>query len=764
MLSLDTFSELYSLGLHPIPVLWDLEKRTVIAHPDHNVDTVNNTPSIEDVKRWISNGLKNYNGIALKLKPPFGMLDFDLKNTQDKEVYNKWLDIVSNTNDEVLRKVCIETTRSGGYHVYIKYSKLDHKIPLARAKDGEEVISVYTGGLLSYCSPSPNYEIIHGDFESIQELTPDEYDLLISAAALFNEDTETASGKSKVAVIDYPIEYENVCLQFDHKCTSELFEKILNSIGLFRVKDERKFARKKWAAFLRDGSNAAYSAKVYFYSKRLLIFSSSMRKFPTFQDSAKSGDNTWSLSPSKIIFYQNDKDWTRTIEEIRVISDSYGLDIVEQQPVTRQNVYQEERLKFPYDIFPETIQNFLSFQTIQKEYLAGTILMACAAAIGNSVTITPKKGWTIHPILYLVIVAHSGGGKSPAMNIAFKPLEEHDNLLSRRYFEQKKNWLAEVAIAKKEKKDVDLPESPPYLQTTIKDATIEKVINILAQNPDGCILSADEMAGFLNRMNAYKSGDDVQKWLELWNGRPIVLQRVSREVDKVESPFCHIVGGIQVGILDMLSRKENEHNGFYQRFLFVYPKPDPKSDWFTDDYPDIVEHDYAVFISKMLEMRNSNFKTNYKMDTEAERLFASWYDYKNRQYNAAQTDQVKGIIAKYQEYCLRLACIIQVMNDYEHRTGIVTVQSIERAIRLTEYFLGNMHKAIKILTPETPVDRLNEQMKGFYDALPDAFSTRTAEEIGVTFKIKSGTVRSILVRQTGKLFTKTEKGQYEKIY
>lgn len=763
MLSLATFTELFALGLHPIPVIWDINTRTVLKHPEHIVDTTDGIPSIDDVKRWMDNGLKNYNGIALKMLPPFGMLDFDLKNTNDKEVYKKWVDIVLNTNPDILSKCCIETTRSGGYHVYIKYEKLDHKIPVARSANGDEVISVYTGGLLSYCSPSPYYQIIHGDFESIDYLTDEEFDFLVQTAALFNEDKTHEIGGSRVAVIDYPTEYESLCIQFDEKCTPEVFDTLLNSIDLYEVKDQRQFHKQKWVAYLRKGSNAAYSAKVYFNSKRLLIFSASMRKFPTWHDSAKSGDNTWSLSPSKIVFYKNDKDWTATIEEINMICESAGIDIIEQLPVSKQPVVSEDRLKFPYDIFPEWIQNYISFQSIQHEYLAGSLLASLSTAIGNTVFLEAMDGYVVKPILYMAIIAPPGASKTPALKKAFATLEEYDAGLFEKYAASAQAYKEKLAAYKRDKKGEE-PEPPPFPQTLIKDSTIEMVIKILSDNKVGCCVLADELSGFLNRMNQYKAGDEVQKWLELWSGASVLLQRITREANKVEEPFCNVIGGIQPGVLEKLSKAENEHNGFFHRFLFVYPKPKEKNDWAKISVPMVVQNAFFYNFSLYFQYRDQSHKHKYLLSDAANELYGSWFNYKNIKYNNSTNDHVKGIIAKYQEYCLRFAVLLQVTHDLDRRTGVVDRRNMERAIRLTEFFLGNMHKATKILIPESPADKLAAPYDDYYKLLPEAFGLKTAYDLAKGLNIKENTAKSFINRNINKLFSKIENGKYEKMY
>jgi hypothetical protein len=603
--------------------------------------------------------------------------------------------------------------------------------------------------------------LIHNSFDDVEFLTRDEFDLLVSAAAVFNEDKEHIVGQNKVAVIEYPTEYENICLQFDNKISNETFEVLLNSIGLVAI--QNKFKNKKWVPFLRDGSQAMYSAKVYFHSKRLLIFSASMADFPTWHDSAKSGDNTWSLSPSKIVFYKNKKNWHSTIEEIQMIADSAGIDLIQHTPVTQQQILPADRLKFPFDVFPERIRNYISFQSIQHEYLAGFIIASLSTCLGNSVVLEAKDGYFVKPIFYIAVVAPPGASKSPAMKVAFSPLEEHDQMLYDRYLAKVEEYRNKLAAYKRDKNANEEPQKPDFPQTLIKDSTIEMVIKILSANLTGCCVVADELSGFLKRMNQYKAGDEVQKWLELWSGSPILLQRISRDENKVQEPFCTVAGGIQPGVLESLSKEENEHNGFFHRWLFVYPEPQAKTGWHVPPPPQLVKNDFYNVFAELLHLRYSDKRT-YRLSEEANNMYAEWFEYKNAKYNKSNSEHVKGIIAKYQDYCLRFATLIQVIEDGLNRSGKVTVLSLEKAIRLTEYFLGNMHKAIKLLVPETPIDKLSAHHKKFYSELPESFSLKTATHIAEQNNITIGACKMFLKRGINKIFNQTGVGEYSKMY
>ena len=289
------------------------------------------------------------------------------------------------------------------------------------------------------------------------------------------------------------------------------------------------------------------------------------------------------------------------------------------------------------------------------------------------------------------------------------------------------------------------------------------VIKILSVNKMGCAVYADELSGFLKRMNQYKAGDEVQKWLELWSGSTVLLQRISRDENKVQDPFCTVIGGIQPGVLESLSKEENEHNGFFHRFLFCYPTPQNKTGWHTEDAPNVVKFDFLNTFAEILSHRRGD-KVKYVLSPEANDLYAQWFDHKNTKYNKSVNEHVKGIIAKYQDYCLRFSLLIQVVEDGLHRKTMVTVTSMEKAIRLTEYFLGNMHKAIKLLVPETPIDKLPEHHKAIYAQLEDHFTTKTAIDIAKHHNVTEQAMKMFLRRNINKLFNQKGTGEYSKIY
>jgi hypothetical protein len=765
------YLDLFKIGLKPIPLIWSATERVAKSHVIEHSTITAESYNESNYQTFLpaNHKEKEVNGIGLKLFPPFGMIDFDLKNTSNKSLYTQWVKAVSSIDDDILSKVCIEKTRNNGFHVYIKYKGLTSKSSLAREENGEECIAIYTGGVLSYCAPTPGYEITHNSFTDIEELTADEFDILTSCAISFNKYEEKYTQTSNL-LITYPLEYETQCLLFDRNITDEAFTQLINDMGLYAADNYHYKPKDKFTAFLRRGSKAVYSAKVYYGTKNLQLFTSSIAGYPHFQDRVSKDDTAWNLSPSRIIYYKNDRDWTATLEEIKLICDSIGIEVVQNQPITNQSIILPERLKFPYDIFPDEILNFINANHIQHEYLAGAALGVVSTMIGNSATLLANGNYFVKPILYMAIVAPPGASKTPALKAMFSNLEACDAHYYAEFLKEKKEYREQTAAYKNQQKGGSLKEPlPPKLQQfLIKDSTIEMVIKILSYNPDGCCILADELSGFLKRFNRYGENDEVQKWLELWSGSPVLMQRISRDEDKVQKPFCSIIGGIQPGVLESLSSQDNEHNGFYHRFLFVYPEPQKKPDWNYYEIPAPIITDLENYYQKLFNARAYN--RTYKLTTDANLMYAEWFNYKNRKYNHATQDNVKGVIAKYQDYCLRFALIIQYMHDGDIYNLWVSKTSVERAIRLTEYFLGNMHKSMKILAPVTPVDKLQDNKLEYYRALPDSFTPAKAISISETFGIKSDYCRVLLNRWSqgnDKILTKTGDTKntiYDKIF
>jgi hypothetical protein len=69
---------------------------------------------------------------------------------------------------------------------------------------------------------------------------------------------------------------------------------------------------------------------------------------------------------------------------------------------------------------------------------------------------------------------------------------------------------------------------------------------------------------------------------------------------------------------------------------------------------------------------------------------------------------------------------------------------------------------LKILSPETPLDKLKQPYLNIYKELTEAFSTKTAIEIGKKYKVTDAAIKTWISRNPD-LFAKLARGSYEKL-
>lgn len=106
------------------------------------------------------------------------------------------------------------------------------------------------------------------------------------------------------------------------------------------------------------------------------------------------------------------------------------------------------------------------------------------------------------------------------------------------------------------------------------DTTTQAVAPVHVNNPKGLGLFRDEISGFIKDFNRFSAnGGDREFWTESYNGNQYTVDRKTDEDDH-SIPHCaiSIVGGIQPKKLSLLTQDDDE-DGFYERFLFIWPEP-----------------------------------------------------------------------------------------------------------------------------------------------------------------------------------------------
>jgi len=124
-------------------------------------------------------------------------IDFDLKYDITGTLFDRFKKAVSQIDKELLKKMVVQKTTNGGYHLIFKCSVIEGNKKLAQRYATEEEklkgdkvkVLIETRGEGGYLAvePTQGYKFIYGSLDKIQEITPDEREILISTARTFNE-------------------------------------------------------------------------------------------------------------------------------------------------------------------------------------------------------------------------------------------------------------------------------------------------------------------------------------------------------------------------------------------------------------------------------------------------------------------------------------------------------------------------------------------------------------------------------------------------
>jgi hypothetical protein len=212
-------------------------------------------------------------------------------------------------------------------------------------------------------------------------------------------------------------------------------------------------------------------------------------------------------------------------------------------------------------------------------------LAVSAALIGNSRVLLLKHGWTEPSVVWAAVVAESGTTKSPAQKLATaevyrlqrEMLELYDQ--ERRQFEATKAEMeAKLRQAKKEGKPPDeaLPDPPKPGRLVTTDTTLEKLGQLLADNPRGMLVCRDELRAWLGSFTRYKGSSDssdLPAWLEFFRAETAVIDRKTGDRPTLFIPRAavSVCGTVQPGTLGRSLTMERLEAGLAARLLLAMP-------------------------------------------------------------------------------------------------------------------------------------------------------------------------------------------------
>ena len=231
---------------------------------------------------------------------------------------------------------------------------------------------------------------------------------------------------------------------------------------------------------------------------------------------------------------------------------------------------------FNFDCLPNKLRPWLEDiadrMQCPPDFPAVAAMVAQSSIVGCKICIRPKRvdDWKIVPNLWGAIIGRPGQMKTPAAEQALLPLRRLAAESLERYdvavkahkvtalLETQKVKIAEVNI-KTALKTGDNNAARAEAETVLKkgaskpvcrryetnDPTIEKLGELLAENPNGLLLFRDELVGLLRGLDREGHESDRANYLEMWTGSgTFTSDRIGRGTVRAPS-IISILGGIQ---------------------------------------------------------------------------------------------------------------------------------------------------------------------------------------------------------------------------
>ena len=233
------------------------------------------------------------------------------------------------------------------------------------------------------------------------------------------------------------------------------------------------------------------------------------------------------------------------------------------------------------------------------DFIAVSAICALAAALGNGVRIAPKQNddWVVVPNLWGMIIGRPSAMKSPAMKEALGPLQNLEKDLRDQWSSDCGDAELEAKLAKLTEHDRQKkakgarrrgfgcrsrclverrarpggPRGPPRL--VVNDVTVEKLGELLNENPRGLLLVRDELHGALSRLDREDYQSERAFYLEAYNGDgSFTFDRIGRGTIHIPCCTLSMIGGIQPSRVSSLvaeAAKGGGSDGLLQRFQLV---------------------------------------------------------------------------------------------------------------------------------------------------------------------------------------------------
>ena len=429
-------------------------------------------------------------------------------------------------------------------------------------------------------------------------------------------------------------------------------------------------------------------------------------------------------------------------ELLRLVAESPGYG--EQEWPNPEEIQSELRPVevLPPEIIPEPFRPWLTDiahrMQCPLDFVSIGAMVVAGAIIGAGCAIRPKQrdNWTVIPNLWGGIVARPSMLKTPALAEILKPLAaleleakaEYEDSMGMHEAEKMAHAAERAAIKaemgksakgkpgrnmdvlKAEIASMKEPEPPTRRRFKTNDTTIEKLGELLNENPRGLLVFRDELVGLLCSWDREDRQQDRAFYLEAWNGYgSFTADRVARGTIDTQNVCLSLLGGIQPGKLTsylIQSTGDLANDGMIQRFqLLVYPD-EPQGWELIDEWPDTEAKNRAFGIIRTLA--DMDFVTAgatehekrpfFRFTEQGQAVFNEWLTELEIKIRQEDNPIVVEHMAKYRSLMPSIALILHLINVAGgESSGPVSQEAAEMAAAWCEYLESHARRIYRLL-------------------------------------------------------------------
>jgi hypothetical protein len=380
---------------------------------------------------------------------------------------------------------------------------------------------------------------------------------------------------------------------------------------------------------------------------------------------------------------------------------------------------------FPLDVLPVRLQKYCYAVSencqISVDIPAVSVLGILSASVQKKFVIVNNIGWKIPINIFLMFIAESADGKSPALNNLAFPFFEYEceyNERNKTAIDESKarikfahSMLAKATRTKNpsfenikicEKDLREAEEAAVYpMQLIAQDFTVEALGEMLRKQGGKISVISSEGGFFTNIGGRYSEKDtkQIDAVLQSHNGiadHVLRFNRIGRGDFEITEPSMTIILGAQEIILrELMADEQLKRKGLHGRFFYSKPVSKVGNRSFRDipQIPESLKNEYAAHIKSLLNIQGEQMELT--LSDEATELLTQYYEWREPLLSdGEELSLIQSWAGKSDLACMRIAGILHLSENiiyttpYKNDNPPITGETMQKAIRLVrDYFL-----------------------------------------------------------------------------